>query len=68
MLLHRRQIADKVKAQFVNSQLTLHFDYIESELGKTEWFAGNELTAADVHWLRVAPMTMHDRHRPGRMA
>jgi len=43
-----RQIADKVKAQFVNPQLTLHFDYIESEVGKTEWFAGNEFTAADV--------------------
>lgn len=43
-----RQIADKVKAQFVKPQLTLHFDYIESELGKTEWFAGPEFTAADV--------------------
>ncbi|MDO8267530.1 MAG: glutathione S-transferase [Moraxellaceae bacterium] len=41
-------IADKVKAQFVNPQLSLHFNYIESELGKTAWFAGTEFTAADV--------------------
>lgn len=41
-------IADKVKAQFVNPQLTLHFNYIESELGKAEWFTGTEFTAADV--------------------
>lgn len=43
-----RQIAEKVKAQFVNPQLTLHFNYIEGELGKAPWFAGGEFTAADV--------------------
>lgn len=43
-----RQIAAKVKAQFVNPQLTLHFNYIEGELGKAPWFAGDEFTAADV--------------------
>lgn len=43
-----RQIAARVKAQFVNPQLKLHFDYIESELGRASWFAGTEFTAADV--------------------
>ena len=43
-----RQIAGRVKSTFIEPQLKLHFDYLESELGKTTWFAGNELTAADV--------------------
>ncbi len=34
--------------QFVAPQLKLHFDYLESELGKNTWFVGKELTAADV--------------------
>ena len=41
-------IADKVLADFVRPQLALHFDWIESELGKSTWFAGEELTAADI--------------------
>ena len=41
-------IVDKVKKTFINPQLKLHLDYIESELGKSEWFAGNELSAADI--------------------
>jgi len=41
-------IADKVLADFVHPQLALHFDWIESELGKSTWFAGEELTAADI--------------------
>ena len=28
--------------------MKLHLDYMESELGKSTWFAGDELTAADV--------------------
>src|ERR1700741_3844241 len=32
----------------VNPQLKQHMDYWEAELGKTEWFAGNEFTAADI--------------------
>lgn len=43
-----RTIADKVKKSFVNPQLKLHLDYIEGELGKSEWFAGGEFTAADI--------------------
>lgn len=41
-------IADKVMGQFVSPQLKVHFDWVESELGKSTWFAGEELTAADI--------------------
>jgi glutathione S-transferase len=43
-----RGIARKVKGDFVLPQLKTHLDYMEAELGKTEWFAGNEFTAADI--------------------
>ena len=33
---------------FVDPQLKLHFDYIEAELGKSEWFAGADFTGADI--------------------
>lgn len=33
---------------FVDPQLKLHFDFIEAELGKSEWFAGDEFTGADI--------------------
>ena len=35
-------------SQFVAPQLKLHFDYLESELGKSTWFVGKEFTAADI--------------------
>jgi len=41
-------IADSVFKRFINPQLKTHFDWIESELGKRTWFAGDELTAADI--------------------
>jgi glutathione S-transferase len=43
-----RGIVDKVKTTFINPQLKLHFDFIESELGKAAFFAGNAFTAADI--------------------
>jgi glutathione S-transferase len=41
-------IAHKVQNGFVDPQLKLHLDYLEGELGKSEWFAGNEFSAADI--------------------
>ena len=41
-------IAHKVMSSFVDPQLKLHLDYLEGELGKSEWFAGNEFSAADI--------------------
>ncbi len=43
-----KQIAGRAKGGFIGPQINLHLDYIEGELGKSQWFAGNELTAADV--------------------
>jgi glutathione S-transferase len=43
-----RGIADTVLTRFVDPQLKLHVEYIENELGKSAWFAGDELTAADI--------------------
>ncbi|MCC6766185.1 MAG: glutathione S-transferase [Deltaproteobacteria bacterium] len=43
-----RGIAGKVKSTFIEPQLKLHFDYLEHELGTSTWFAGDEMTAADV--------------------
>ena len=43
-----RGIAHKVMSSFVDPQLKLHLDYLEGELGKSEWFAGNEFSAADI--------------------
>lgn len=33
---------------FIAPQIKLHFNYIESELSKNKWFAGEEFTAADI--------------------
>lgn len=43
-----RGIASNVNARFIDPQLKLHLDYMESELAKSEWFAGSEFSAADV--------------------
>ncbi|MDF2696237.1 MAG: glutathione S-transferase, partial [Labilithrix sp.] len=46
-----RGIAGKVLSDFVHPQMKLHFDWVESELGKSPWFAGDELTAADIQMI-----------------
>lgn len=43
-----RGIADEVTKAFIGPQLKTHFDYMEAELGKTTWFAGEEMTGADI--------------------
>lgn len=43
-----RRIADRVLGQFIEPQLALHLDYMEGELDKSAWFAGNDFTAADI--------------------
>jgi len=43
-----RGIADKVGAAFINPQLKLHFDYMESQLAEHDWFAGDNFSAADI--------------------
>jgi glutathione S-transferase len=67
-----RGIAGKVKAGFINPQLKTHLDFMEGELGKTAWFAGDELTAADIQMsfpLEAAAMRGGlDASRPKLMA
>jgi len=43
-----RAIARKVKSTFVMPQIALHLGYLEGELGKAAWFAGEELSGADI--------------------
>ena len=43
-----RRIADGATRSFVGPQLALHLDYMEGELGRSAWFAGDEFSAADV--------------------
>jgi glutathione S-transferase len=43
-----RGIAAKVQQSYVQPQLALHFDFMEAELGRFEWFAGPAFTAADI--------------------
>jgi glutathione S-transferase len=43
-----RAIAGQVKRTFIAPQIALHLDYMEGELAKSPWFAGGDLTAADI--------------------
>jgi glutathione S-transferase len=43
-----RMIAGRAKSSFIGPQIELHLDFMEAELGKSPWFAGNEFTAADI--------------------
>ena len=43
-----RGLANKVLAAMVDPNLKRQLDFMEAELGKSEWFAGAEFTAADI--------------------
>lgn len=43
-----RGICNKVTQTFLAPNLTTHLEYIENELGKSTWFAGPDLTGADI--------------------
>lgn len=43
-----KAISASVTTMFIGPQLKTHFGFVEAELGKSTWFAGEELTAADV--------------------
>ncbi len=44
-----KAISGKAKSGFITPQITTHLNYLEAELGKSTWFAGNDFSAADVH-------------------
>ncbi len=41
-------IADRVLDGYVDPNIAAQLDYMEAELGKSEWFAGDQFTAADI--------------------
>ena len=43
-----RKVCNQALTTLVNPQLKQHMAYWESELAKSEWFAGSEFTAADI--------------------
>lgn len=43
-----KAISGKAKSGFITPQLTTHLDFMEGELGKSLWFAGDEFTGADI--------------------
>ena len=43
-----RAIAAKVQGDFVDPSLVRQLDFMEAELTKSEWFAGNDFSAADI--------------------
>ena len=43
-----RAIAGRARSSFVQPNIDRNLDYMESELGKSTWFAGNDFTAADI--------------------
>jgi glutathione S-transferase len=43
-----KAISSQVRSAYIGPNLKASLDYMEAELGKSTWFAGEELTAADV--------------------
>ena len=43
-----RAIAGRTKSAFIQPNIDRNLDFMEGELGKTAWFAGNDFTAADI--------------------
>jgi glutathione S-transferase len=43
-----RKVSNQALTALVNPQLKQHMAYWESELSRSEWFAGSEFTAADI--------------------
>ena len=42
-----RAIVGRAMSSFIDPQIKLHLDFMEGELGKSTWFAGDDFTAAD---------------------
>lgn len=43
-----KAIAQRAKRSFIEPQINRHLDYLESEIGRTKWFAGKSFSAADI--------------------
>ena len=67
-----RKIVSTAMTSFIEPQLKRHLDYMEGELAKSTWFAGEEMTAADIQMSfpleAAASRGGLDRSRPRLMA
>ena len=67
-----RKIRESVMTAFIGPQLRLHFDYLESQLARREWFLDGEFSAADVQMSFPIETALArgalDRSRPHLMA
>ncbi len=43
-----KAIAGKAKSAFINPNIASHLNFMEAELGKSEWFAGDAFSGADI--------------------
>ncbi|MDW5442284.1 glutathione S-transferase [Polaromonas sp. SM01] len=43
-----KAISGKAKSSFIEPQIRQHLDYLEGELGKSAWFAGDAFSGADI--------------------
>jgi glutathione S-transferase len=43
-----KAIAGKAKSSFIEPNISTHLDFMEGELGKSEWFAGSDFSGADI--------------------
>lgn len=48
LVLSKIPIMGKIAIKRIQPMIDVHLDYIESELGKRPWFAGDAMTAADI--------------------
>jgi len=67
-----KAIAAKAKSAFINPNIANHLSYMEAELGKSEWFAGDAFTGADIQMSFVVEASQArgglDAKRPKLMA
>ena len=48
LVVNRIPVMGKATAKRIQPMIDLHLDYLESELAERPWFAGDEMTAADI--------------------
>jgi len=67
-----KAIAAKTKSAFINPNIANHLNYMEAELGKSEWFSGDAFTGADIQMSFVVEAAQArgglDAKRPKLMA
>ncbi len=67
-----RGIVAKVRGSFIDPRLKQHLDFMEGELGRSLWFAGEEFTAADIQMSFPLELAVNraglDASRPKLMA